>query len=210
VIYDFLISTGLDKSQIFFDKSNLKDIRELSASVMNSLVVVQLQSSQIYFRPFTLIEAYVAISNRVDIIPVALDSYNFTLASNFLSAENFCEALDKENPGAVNAIKQADFDPVQVGKVVAREFPNLISLPFHAQAGARVRRAQLIDILERLFSCIGIDTKLGKQIIKKLNDEDQPQTINKLQSIVNAVVVDKSNIDENNTAVIAMNVDATV
>jgi hypothetical protein len=152
VVWDKLVTSGFPADKIFFDKNSLSDVRELSTSIQASSIVLQLQSSQLYTRPFTLLEMYEAIKARIPILPIALDSYNFDRANEFLNSKNFESALESVNPGASDVIRRIGLDVETVRQAIATEFPSIISLPFKASESNRVRDAQLADIVERLVS----------------------------------------------------------
>jgi hypothetical protein len=141
---------------VFFDKNNLSDIRQLETEVKNSVVLLQIQSAELYYRPFTLIEAATAFEYLVKVIPVATMSYDFKKASDFLGSADFCAELDNANPGAVEVIRKAGHDPVRVGRVVADEFPSLRSYKYNASETPRVMEGQLADILEQVLKALGV------------------------------------------------------
>jgi hypothetical protein len=157
MMYEYLTTKGgLDPSTVFFDKNQLQDIRQLTAEVRSSCVMIQMQSKELYSRPYTLLEAAEAFKCGVKVIPVATVSYDFGAATKFLEERDFVAALDRVNPGAAEVLCKAGADPAEVGRIVAREFPNLRSYKFHANETARVMSSQLADILDQVLSALGV------------------------------------------------------
>jgi hypothetical protein len=157
MMYEYLTTKGgLDPSTVFFDKNQLQDIRQLTAEIKSSCVMIQMQSKELYFRPYTLLEAAVAFKSGVKVIPVATVSYDFVAAAKFLGERDFVAALDRANPGASEALCKAGVDPAEVGRIVAREFPNLRSYKFHANETPRVMNAELADVLDQVLLAMGV------------------------------------------------------
>jgi len=154
-IYAFLLDHGFKPTDVFFDQVSLKDIRFLSQAVEDSLILLQLQSSELYFRPYTLLEAYTAFEKRIPIIPVALQSYDFQAAKAFLESPDFCKALDENNPGAVAEIRRNGRDPVKLGKAISEGFPSLVSSKYIASDGKRIREGYLFQLLDVIVERIG-------------------------------------------------------
>jgi hypothetical protein len=182
VLYKFLLEAGFAPYQIYFDNTNVIDIPRLAAAIQNSFLVIQLQSSQIFYRPSTLIEIYVALINNIAILPISLDSYNFNSTAKFFRSPDFCAALTQQNPIAVEVIKSQNYDPVLIGKTIVDNFPKLIaefSLQSDYQASllhsgsngnsSPERRIQLIEIIQRVLRRLnGLDGRMINGIIEQL------------------------------------------
>lgn len=95
-------------NEVFLDSKELSDLRFLQDAVLASQVVVLLQTKELLYRPFCLVEIYTALRNRIPIVPVLLEGsgYDFAASQKFLDSPDFAAALDEHNPGASEELRR--------------------------------------------------------------------------------------------------------
>ena len=90
---------------VFLDSDDLSDLRNLLQHVMQTKVLVLLQTKSVLTRPWVIIELYTAITHDVPIVALNVANsypYNYAEAENFLM--HFDEEIDIANPGAAQLL----------------------------------------------------------------------------------------------------------
>jgi len=151
-IYEQLINIGFLPEHIFFDKTSLSSITELTSAVKISALVLQLQTPSLYQRPYCLIEAYTALRSGVQIVPINLDSYDFRETIRINSSPDPCAELDRINPGIAEEIQRNGLDPSEVVKAVLGEATRTISFPYKSSERKMVRDAMFAEIAQVILN----------------------------------------------------------
>jgi len=145
------------KRRAFLDSDDLSDLNTLCEQVRESDVLVLIQTRRVLSRPWCVIELLTAIDEGVPIVcvvPVGLAkaiSYDFTEAQQLL--DNFEEEIDRQNPGAMEEIRENYNGHSPLGEVLARmktELPRIISKRVDYSMSRRVLNAMLEDVLDAI------------------------------------------------------------
>ena len=101
------LQTELEKRtrrRVFLDSDDLRDLSQLAAHVLDSDVIIVVQSANVLSRPYCLLELYTAITQGVPVVGVSLasgsaaHSYSFEESARFLT--HLDSLLEHNNPGA--------------------------------------------------------------------------------------------------------------
>ena len=132
------------------DSDNLGDLRELIDHVLDSDVVVLLQSEEVLFRPWCLLELYVAATAGIPIVSLACSGKGY----DFAAAEDYLLHLDTSLPAAnvsAAAVLEANDAPVlRVAHVLWACIPNIISVPLNSSGSENAIRAAVADLVKAM------------------------------------------------------------
>ena len=132
------------------DSDNLGDLRELIGHVLDSDVVVLLQSEEVLFRPRCLLELYVAATAGIPIVSLACSGKGY----DFAAAEDYLLHLDTSLPAAnvsAAAVLEANDAPVlRVAHVLWACIPSIISVPLNSSGSENVIRAAVADLVKAM------------------------------------------------------------
>ena len=132
---------------VFLDSDDLVGLKRLIKNVEDSDVLVLLQTTNIFSRPWCVVEAYTAILNKVPMICVnVMGAFPY----NFADAEGFLASLESELSAEARDLVVAELGvPIeQVAYVLSTTIPKVISKPYNPSAGRHVFKAQISEILE--------------------------------------------------------------
>ena len=137
----------LPGSEIFLDSDDLKDLRTLLESVRDSSALVVLQSAEILYRPWCLLEMYAAIESGVPVVALNCQGkgYDFAQASQFLT--NLDTQLEQKTPGAGKIISDESVDIRDLAFKLAHVIPNIISVDFNPSGSENSQAASIKDLM---------------------------------------------------------------
>jgi hypothetical protein len=143
------LENSMDKSRIFLDSDNLKNLSELLHCVASSDVLVVLLSPGVLTRPWCLMELITAMDRGKPIVGVKCDglkqgAYQYDTAREFLM--DLGANLDATNPGATNTLRDHGVDPDVVGHALVAYLHNPISIPFAVHWSTNMMNAAIVDI----------------------------------------------------------------
>jgi hypothetical protein len=137
----------------FLDSDDLKDLGELRGHVVESDVLVLVQTRTVLERPWCVVELLTALEHNVPIVAVVplsiAHSYDFADAKAFL--EDFENELERRSPGAYAEIVRNWTGATPLGEMLGRlrsELPKLISVRVDYSMSSRVLKAMLDDVVE--------------------------------------------------------------
>ena len=147
------LQTELEKRtrrRVFLDSDDLRDLSQLAAHVLDSDVIVIVQSANVLSRPYCLLELYTAITQGVPVVGVSLasgsaaHSYSFEESARFLT--HLDSLLEHNNPGASNLLTQNGVDMEDCAYVLACTLPKIISTKLELGASRNILQATMDDI----------------------------------------------------------------
>ena len=147
------LQTELEKRtrrRVFLDSDDLRDLSQLAAHVLDSDVIVIVQSANVLSRPYCLLELYTAITQGVPVVGVSLasgsaaHSYSFEESARFLT--HLDSLLEYNNPGASNLLTQNGVDMEDCAYVLACTLPKIISTKLELGASRNILQATMDDI----------------------------------------------------------------
>ena len=132
------------------DSDNLGDLRELIDHVLDSDVVVLLQSEEVLFRPWCLLELYAAATAGIPIVSLACSGkgYDFAAAEDHLL--HLDTSLHVANPSAVGVLEANDAPVLRVAHVLWACIPNIISVPLNSSGSENAIRAAVADLVKAM------------------------------------------------------------
>ena len=140
-------------------QDDLHDLQRLKEAVIQSDVLLLVQSKRVLERPWCLIEMMTALENGIPIVGVSLatggDAYNHTDAAAFLA--DLDKQLEVRNPGATDLLKENGIDVLDVVWKLSSTLPGIISTFFNPKASKNVLNAVIMDIaasIRRAQPCI--------------------------------------------------------
>jgi hypothetical protein len=149
---------------VFLDSDNLSDLRNLLQHVMQSKVLVLLQSKGVLTRPWVIMELYTAITHDVPIVALNVQNasrYDYAAASEFLL--HFDKDIDIANPGAAQLLIDLGVDPVDVAWRLSDCLPNIISTAFNPNGSERQIQASLEDLADAMRKAVPIAPSVTKE-----------------------------------------------
>ena len=150
--------------EVFLDSDDLSDLRNLLQHVMQTKVLVLLQTKSVLARPWVIIELFTAITHDVPIVALNVQNanpYNYGDAENFLM--HFDEEIDIANPGAAQLLIDMGIDPVDVAWRLSDCLPNIISTDFNPNASEKVLQASLEDLVTAMRKALPIAPSMSKE-----------------------------------------------
>ena len=156
------LQTKLDGTlgrRCFLDSDDLKTTDVLKQAVLDSDVLILIQSKGVLERPWCLIEIFTALEHRIPIVCVSLVSGAF--AYDHVAAGLYLEALDTElearNPGASRLLIDQGFDLAEVAATLSCTLPSVISTAFNPSASQNILAASITDIVEEVLKATPVD-----------------------------------------------------
>ena len=147
------LQTELEKRtrrRVFLDSDDLRDLSQLAAHVLDSDVIIVVQSAHVLSRPYCLLELYTAITQGVPVVGVSLasgsaaHSYSFEESARFLT--HLDSLLEQNNPGASQLLTQNGVDMEDCAYVLACTLPQIISTKLELGASRNILQATIDDI----------------------------------------------------------------
>ena len=135
-------------AEIFLDSDDLKDLRQLGQHVVDSDVLVLLQSSEVLRRPWCLVELHTAIDAGVPILAVTVASKGYDFAQAGQLMLHLDSMLEAANPGASKVLAEAGVDIKGAAWKLSSTIPNVISVPFNPSASQNAIAASVLDLIE--------------------------------------------------------------
>ena len=141
---------------IFLDTTSADSISDiLDDGLRNSEALLLVQTANVLYRPWVLLEIFCALLLRIPVIPVCIEGggYDFQRAKTFLASDDLGAALDAANPGASAAITaelaKRGHTIAELQRVLAKTVPNVISV-FLAPAGTENHlNAVMQDLMDK-------------------------------------------------------------
>ena len=132
------------------DSDDLGDLRELINHVLDSDVVVLLQSKDVLTRPWCLLELYAAATAGIPIVALACSGkgYDFAAAEDHLL--HLDTSLHVANPSAVEVLEANDAPVLRVAHVLWACIPNIISVPLNSSGSENAIRAAVADLVKAM------------------------------------------------------------
>ena len=166
-------------NEVFLDSDDLSDLRNLLQHVVQTKVLVLLQSKSVLTRPWVIIELYTAITHDVPIVALNIANsypYNYADAESFLM--HFDEEIDIANPGAAQLLIDMGIDPVDVAWRLSDCLPNIISTDFNPNASENVLQASLVDLVDSMRKASPIAPSMSKEewLEKRKTHKQTPNT----------------------------------
>ena len=149
---------------VFLDSDDLSDLRNLLQHVMQTKVLVLLQTKSVLTRPWVIIELFTAITHDIPIVALNIANsypYNYAEAENFLM--HFDEEIDIANPGAAQLLIDMGIDPVDVAYRLSDCLPNIISTNFNPNASEKILQASLEDLVDAMRKASPISPSMSKE-----------------------------------------------
>ena len=156
--------TADSSNEIFLDSDDLSDLRNLLQHVMQTKVLVLLQTKSVLTRPWVIIELFTAITHDIPIVALNIANsypYNYAEAENFLM--HFDEEIDIANPGAAQLLIDMGIDPVDVAYRLSDCLPNIISTNFNPNASQNMLQASLVDLADSMRKALPIAPSMSKE-----------------------------------------------
>ena len=143
------LETALGRN-VFLDSDDLHNLRKLKEAVIQSDVLILLQSARVLERPWCLIELATALDHGVPIVGVSLTTghapYNFSDATNFLLTLE--TTLAERNPGAAGVLAENDVALEDLSWKLSSTLPAIISIGFNPSASKAVLGGTTSDIVD--------------------------------------------------------------
>jgi hypothetical protein len=142
----------------------LDDLRLLLEHVVDTDVLVLLQTAKVLERPWVILELYTAITNGVPIVALNIQNafpYDFAQAVDFL--ENLEQRLEAANPGALKLLKDNDVDPEDAAYRLSNTIPNVISISFDPKASNNAIKASLLDLKSAMGRATAVSIRMTKE-----------------------------------------------
>ena len=143
-------------AEIFLDSDDLKDLRKLGQHVIDSDVLVLLQSSEVLLRPWCIFELHTAIEHGIPIVAVVIESkaYDFAKAGKLML--HLDTILELENPGASTVLLENGIDLKLAAWKISSTIPNVISVPFNPSGSQNNITGSLLDLVEGIHSAVPV------------------------------------------------------
>lgn len=106
------------ESQVFLDADNLTDLRDLLQNVADSDCLVLLHTQGVLSRPWCLLELHAAATHHVPIVVVRVSNAFAGHTEMAKVLGDLGAYLAKENPQAIETLKEFDLDPSTVAKEI--------------------------------------------------------------------------------------------
>ena len=138
--------------EIFLDSDDLKDLRRLGQHVIDSDVLVLLQSSEVLLRPWCIFEIVTAIDAGIPIVSIVVASkgYDFVEMGNLML--HLDTLLEERNPGAPKLLTETGIDLKAAAWKLSSTIPNVISIGFNSSGSQNSIMASLMDLIDGLRS----------------------------------------------------------
>ena len=132
------------------DSDNLGDLRELISHVIDSDVVVLLQSEEVLNRPWCLLELYAAATAGIPIVSLVCSGkgYDFAAAEEHLL--HLDTSLTASNPSAIGVLEANNAPVLRVAHVLWACIPNIISVPLNSSGSENAILAAVADLVKAM------------------------------------------------------------
>jgi len=113
-------------------------------------VVVLLQSEDVLFRPWCLLELYAAATAGIPIVALACSGkgYDFAAAEDYLL--HLDTSLPAANPSAAGVLEANNAPVLRVAQVLWTCLPNIISVPLNSSGSENAIRAAVADLVKAM------------------------------------------------------------
>ena len=143
---------GSNACALYFctDSDNLGDLRELIGHVLDSDVVVLLQSEEVFSHPWCLLELYAAATAGIPIVFLVCSGkgYDFAAAEDHLL--HLDTSLPAANHAAVTVLEAHDAPVLRVAHVLWECLPYTISVPLNSSGSENAIRAAVADLVKAM------------------------------------------------------------
>ena len=136
---------------------NLDSLRELTEQVLDSDVVVLLQSAEVLTQPRCLLELYAAVKAGIPIVSLVCSGKGY----DFMAAEDHLLHLDTSlpvsNPSAVGVLEASGAPVLRVAEALWTSLPNATSVQLNSKGSESAIRAAvtvLIKAMQRAHATI--------------------------------------------------------
>ena len=132
------------------DSDSSGDLRELIGHVLDSDVVVLLQSKEVLFCPRCLLELYAATTAGIPIVSLVCSGkgYDSTAAEDHLL--HLDTSLPAANPSAVGVLDEHEAPVLRVAHVLWACLPSAISVPLNSSGSENAIRAAVADLVKAM------------------------------------------------------------
>ena len=126
---------------------DVDNIRELVAHVLDSDVVVLLQTEKVLFSPRCLLELYAAATAGIPIVSLVCSGKGY----DFAAAEDHLLHLDTSLPASTVGVLEAHEAPVlRVAQVLWACLPNIASVPLNSSGNEDAIRAAVANLVKTM------------------------------------------------------------
>ena len=139
-------------AEIFLDSDDLKNLRELGQHVVDSDVLVLLQSSEVLLRPWCVYELHTAIDAGIPIVAVTVASKGYDFAQAGQLMLHLDTMLEAGSPGASKVLDEVGVDLKAAAWKLSSTVPNVIAVPFNPSASQNAIAAAVLDLIEGIRS----------------------------------------------------------
>ena len=132
------------------DSDDLGDLRELISHVIDSDVVVLLQSEEVLNRPWCLLELYAAATAGIPIVSLVCSGkgYDFAAAEEHLL--HLDTSITASNPSAIGVLEANNAPVLRVAHVLWACIPNIISVPLNSSGSENAILAAVADLVKAM------------------------------------------------------------
>lgn len=164
--------------------SDLQDLGNIKQAVLESDVLVILQSERILERPWCLVEMVTALDNGIPIVNVCLTSglhcYDFGDASTFLQSLDV--ELGRRNPGAGAVLAEQDIDVDDAMWKLSCTLPRIVAIGFNPSASRAILTATISDITEAIKKARPLEVESKEDWRRKRELAPPPTAVKSLPS----------------------------
>jgi hypothetical protein len=177
----------LDGAEVFLDSDNLQDLTKLLNHVIDSEVLVLMQTSEIIARPWMILEVHAAVTHEVPIVAlyirgkgcefslvlislshrVANRSFQITPPDDFDESPQILSHLDTQldqlNPGASKVLRDFGVEPIDAAHLLSQVIPNIISIELNTSASEKILAASMQDLAQHLRKAQPCKIQLTKE-----------------------------------------------
>ena len=179
LLYTLLNQQKAVKRPVFLDATDADDIKKiLNVGVVNSDVLLLVQTKNVLTRPWCLLELYTAVRNNVPVLPLVVEGggYDFHQARMLLGRLE--TALEEANPGATQTLRELladgvvpvppNTEPPSISDMSARlstTIPFLISGQYDPAASDKQHEASMQDIVQRHLRAIKAEARRRSSLV---------------------------------------------
>ena len=124
--------------EVFLDSDDLQDLTKLLNHVVESEVLILMQTSEVIARPWMILEVHTAVTHNIPIVALFIrgKGYDFDKSPQVLS--HLDTQLDQLNPGASKVLRQFGVEPIDAAHLLSQVIPNIISIELNTSASKKV------------------------------------------------------------------------
>ena len=134
----------------YADSNNLGDLRELSGHVLDSDVVVLLQSEDVLTRPWCLLELYAAATAGIPIVSLVCSGKGYDFAASEDHLLHLDTGLAASNPSVIGLLEAHDAPVLRVAHVLWACLPSTICVPLNSSGSENAIRAAVADLVKAM------------------------------------------------------------